>query len=132
VPQAPTSASQGLTNTPGSGSIGRAPSRNSRVKQSCTLLKPVSLASLRSRSENSRHKAIQQRTTQGCSIRLNHPTNCVRSLRGIRLVSRKLMSSCWTIRAIRAFVVISVSFVCNRVRRLEGSEVNGDEDDHLV
>ena len=53
--------------------MGRAPSFNSRVKQSCKLLKRVFFASLKSRSENSRHKAMPPRQTQGCSIRLSHP-----------------------------------------------------------
>ena len=34
----------------------------------------------------------------------------------MRLVSRKLRSSCWTRRAIRDLAVISVSFACNTVR----------------
>ena len=40
----------------------------------------------------------------------------VSNARGMRLVSRKLMSSCCTNRAIRDRAVISVSFACNTVR----------------
>src|ERR1700722_581258 len=96
----------------------RAPSFSSRVKQSCTLVKLVFFASLRSRSENSRHSAMQHLHTQGCSIRLTQPMKRVSKPRGIRLVSRKLMSSCCTMRAIKDFSVMSVSFACNTVRRL--------------
>src|ERR1700676_2079860 len=42
---------------------------------------------------------------------------CVNSRRGMRLVSRKLRSSCCTTRVITARTVISVSFDCNTVRR---------------
>jgi hypothetical protein len=41
------------------------------------------------------------------------------------LVRRKLMSSCWTTRAMRDFVVISVSFACNTVRRVKATQGYG-------
>src|SRR6185437_14434012 len=113
----PISASQGLIKHPGSVSMGRAPSLSSRVKHSCRLLKRACFASLRSRSENTRHSAIQAAHTRGCSMRLSRPTACPSQRRGMRLVSRKLMSSWPTTRAIRERVVILVSLTCNRVRR---------------
>ena len=58
------------------------------------------LASLRSRSEKKRHSAIDTSRTSGCSILLNHPMKCVSRRRGMRLVSRKLMSSCSNSRRI--------------------------------
>src|SRR6202044_2575222 len=121
-PQAPISASQGLTRLRGSGSMGRAPSFSSRVQQSCTLLKRRCFASLKSRSVNNFHNAMPPRQTQGCSIRLSHPMKRVNKARGMRLVSRKLMSSCWTNRAIRDRAVISVSFACNTVRASRPNE----------
>ena len=91
-------ASHGLTTTAGSGSTGRRPGRSSRVKQSCRLLNSVFLASDRSRSENSRQQAIETSRTSGFSILLNQPMKRVSAARGIRLVSRKLRSSCWVRR----------------------------------
>src|SRR5258708_34681250 len=87
-------ASHGLTTIDGSGSGGREPGRSSRVKQSCRLLKLVFRASVRSRSENSRQSAIERSRMSGCSILLNHPMNRVSAARGMRLVRRKLRSSC--------------------------------------
>ena len=58
-------ASHGLTRMAGSASIGRAPSLSSRVKQSCMLLNFVFLASVRSRSENSRQMPIEASRTSG-------------------------------------------------------------------
>ena len=99
APQAPTMASQGLTRISGRLSTGRAPSLSSRVKQSCILRKCVFFASRKSRSENSRQSPMDISRTSGCSIRLNQPMNWVARRRGIRLVSRKLMSSCCTRRS---------------------------------
>src|SRR5450631_4366603 len=109
VPKAPTMPSLGLATTAGSGSAGRKPGRSSRVKQSCRLLKLVSFASDRSRSENSRQQPIERSLTSGFSILLNHPSKRVSAARGIRLVSRKLRSSCWVRFAIRFFTVITLS-----------------------
>src|SRR5689334_15851000 len=101
--------SEGLATTAGSGSTGRSPSRSSRVKQSCRLLNSVFLASERSRSENSRQQAIDASRTSGFSILLNQPMNRVSAARGIRLVSRKLRSSCCVKRAISPRIVINLS-----------------------
>src|SRR5882672_8894694 len=101
--------SEGLTTSEGSGLAGRSPGRSSRVKQSCRLLNSVFLASDRSRSENSRQHAIEASRTNGFSILLNQPMNRVSAARGMRLVSRKLRSSCWVKRAIRPLIVINLS-----------------------
>src|SRR3954471_11230588 len=108
VPCAPMMPSEGLATMAGSASKGRRPGFNSRVKQSCRLLKRVSLASERSRSENSRQQAIDRSRTSGFSILLNQPMKRVIAARGIRLVSRKLRSSCWVSEAIRPFIVINL------------------------
>ena len=100
--------SEGLATTAGSGSAGRRPGRSSRVKQSCRLLNSVFLASDRSRSENSRQQAIEASRTSGFSILLNQPMKRVSAARGMRLVSRKLRSSCWVKRAIRPLIVINL------------------------
>src|ERR1700728_3240397 len=108
-PQAPTIASQGLTRMPVRPSTGRAPAFSSRVKQSCMLRKWLFFASLKSRSENSRHVAIERSRTTGCSIRLNQPMNWVARRRGMRLVRRKLMSSCAKRRSSWARTVMALS-----------------------
>src|SRR6267142_4825096 len=100
--------SEGLTTTPGSGSAGRSPGRSSRVKQSCRLLNSVFFASDRSRSENTRQHAIEASRTIRFSILLNQPMKRVSAARGIRLVSRKLRSSCWVKAAIRPRTVINL------------------------
>src|SRR5882757_10749282 len=100
--------SLGLTTIEGSGSAARRPGRSSRVKQSCRLLNSVFFASDRSRSENSRQQAIDRSRTIGFSILLNHPMKRVSAARGIRLVSRKLRSSCWVKAAIRPRTVINL------------------------
>src|SRR5260370_35689400 len=100
--------SEGLTTTPGSGSAGRSPGRSSRVKQSYRVLNSVFLDSDRSRSENSRQQAIEASRTSGFSILLNQPMNRVSAARGIRLVNRKLRSSCWVRPAIRPRTVINL------------------------
>src|SRR6266567_4760854 len=100
--------SLGLATMLGSGSGGRRPGRSSRVKQSCRLLKSVLRASDRSRSENSRQQAIDKSRTIGISILLNQPMKRVSAARGIRLVSRKLRSSCWVKAAIRPRIVINL------------------------
>src|ERR1700742_2726053 len=102
-------ASDGLATIDGSGSAGRRPGRSSRVKQSSRLLKLVFLASDRSRSENIRQQAIDRSRIKGCSILLNQPMNRVTAARGIRLVSRKLRSSCWVRAAIRLLIVMNLS-----------------------
>ena len=96
APQAPTIASQGLTRTSGSGSIGRAPSLSSRMKQSCRLVNSrlARLAQVEIGEQPPDARSTGSRTS-GCSILLNQPMNRVASRRGMRLVSRKLMSSCW-------------------------------------
>ena len=66
------------------------------------LLKLVFLASLRSRSENSRQIPIDRSRTSGCSILLSQPMNWVARRRGMRLVSRKLRSSCRADLAMRS------------------------------
>src|SRR6201994_2153762 len=109
APCAPTMASDGLPTIDGSGSAGRSPGRSSRVKQSCRLLKSVFLASDRSRSKNIRQEAIDRSRTTGFSILENHPINRVTAARGIRLVSRKLRSSCWVKLEIRLFIVMNLS-----------------------
>src|SRR5262249_44410243 len=116
VPQAPTIASHGLTRISARPSIGRAPSLSSRVKQSCMLRKCVFLASRKSRSVNSRHTPIDASRTSGCSIRLNQPINCVASRRGIRLVRRKLMSSCCKTRSSCARTVMGLSTPARKPR----------------
>src|SRR4051794_27671987 len=100
--------SEGLATTDGSGSAGRRPGRSSRVKQSCRLLNSVFLASDKSRSENSRQQAIEASRTNGFSILLNQPMKRVSAARGIRLVNRKLRSSCWVREAIRPRTVINL------------------------
>src|SRR5271163_4345897 len=80
------------------------------------LLKCGLFASLKSRSENSRQTAMLALHTQGCSMRLHHPIKRVSKRRGMRLVSRKLMSSCPSSRAMQDFAVILMSFACNTVR----------------
>src|SRR5689334_5587772 len=101
--------SDGLVTTAGSGSAGRSPGRSSRVKQSCRLLNSVFLASDRSRSENTRQHAIEATRTSGFSILLNQPMKRVSAARGMRLVSRKLRSSCWVKRAMARRSVINLS-----------------------
>ena len=86
------------------------------MKQSCRLRNSRLLASLRSRSENSRQAAIEKSRTSGCSIRLNQPMNWVASRRGIRLVSRKLMSSCSNIRRICVSLHRHVSLLNSRAK----------------
>src|SRR5436190_786754 len=108
-PNAPTMPSLGLATIAGSGSGGRRPGLSSRVKQSCRLLNSVFLASERSRSENSRQQAIERSRTTGFSILLNQPMKRVRAARGMRLVSRKLRSSCWVRLEIRALTVMNLS-----------------------
>src|SRR3954470_2880883 len=107
-PWAPTMPSDGLATMEGSGSKGRKPGWSSRVKQSCRLLKWVLRASDRSRSENSFHSAMEPSRTSGFSILLNQPMKRVSAARGIRLVNRKLRSSCWVREAIRPFIVINL------------------------
>jgi hypothetical protein len=63
-------------------------------------------ASLKSKSEKKRHMPIDRSRTNGCSIWLNQPMNCVASRRGIRLVSKKLRSSCASKRRMGARSVI--------------------------
>src|SRR6267154_2533552 len=108
VPKAPMMPSLGLATMAESGSAGRSPGRNSRVKQSCRLLNSAFLASARSRSENSRQQAIERSRTSGFSILLNQPMNRVMAARGIRLVSRKLRSSCWVKAEIRPLTVMNL------------------------
>src|SRR3954447_14405528 len=107
-PNAPMMPSEGLATTAGSGSAGRRPGRNSRVKQSCRLLNSVFLASDRSRSENSRQQAIEASRTKGFSILLNQPIKRVSAARGMRLVNRKLRSSCCVREAISPRIVINL------------------------
>src|SRR5215813_7818114 len=109
VPWAPTMASAGLATTFGSGSNGRRPGLSSRVKQSCRLLKCVCFASDRSRSENSFQHPIERSRTSGFSTLLKAPMNRVRAARGMRLVNRKLRSSCWVKVAIRLLTVMNLS-----------------------
>ncbi len=92
-PLAPTIASQGLTSTDGLASTGRAPSRSSRVKQSCRLSKRCFFASLRSRSVKAFHTAMDASRTSGWRMPLNQPMKRVSARRGTRLVSRKFRSS---------------------------------------
>src|SRR6201992_2142270 len=102
-------ASDGLATIAGSGSAGRRPGRSSRVKQSCRLLKLVFLASDKSRSENIRQQAIDRSRTTGFSILETQPMKRVTAARGIRLVSRKLRSSCWVRLEIRFRIVMNLS-----------------------
>src|SRR3954449_1696666 len=108
-PWAPTMPSDGLATMEGSGSKGRKPGLSSRVKQSCRLLKWVFCASDKSRSENSFHSAMEPSRTSGFSILLNQPMKRVRAARGMRLVSRKLRSSCWVRLEIRVLTVMNLS-----------------------
>src|SRR5882672_990790 len=107
-PCAPTIPSLGETTTDGSESTGRNPGRSSRVKQSCRLLNSVFFASDRSRSENSRQQAIEASRTKGFSILLNQPMKRVSAARGMRLVNRKLRSSCRVREAIIPRIVINL------------------------
>src|SRR5580704_16176456 len=95
--------------------MGRAPDLSSRVKQACRLLNFTVFASVKSRSENKRQRAMLPLHTHGFSMRLNQPMNRVASRRGMRLLKKKLMSSCWVRRAISDLAFIWLSFVCNRV-----------------
>src|ERR1700683_5236809 len=106
APWAPTMASLGLTTIAGSGSGGRRPGLSSRVKQSCRLLNSVFWASDKSRSLNIRQHAIDASRTTGFSILLNQPMNRVSAARGIRLVKRKLRSSCCVSAEIRPRIVM--------------------------
>ena len=94
APQAPTMASHGLTRTSGS-AIDRPRAVLELADEAIVHAAEARfLASRRSRSEKRRHAPIDRSRTSGCSMRLNQPMNCVTSRRGMRLVSRKLMSSC--------------------------------------
>src|SRR5512143_1418116 len=73
------------------------------------LLKWVLRASDRSRSENSRHSAIEVSRTIGFSILENQPMKRVRAARGMRFVNRKLRSSCWVKAEMRALTVMNLS-----------------------
>src|ERR1700691_2207572 len=64
--------------------------------------------------------------TQGCSIRLHQPMKRVTKRRGMRLLNRKLTSSCWVSRAMRDLAFIVVSLVCNTVRALRSSRGMGN------
>src|ERR1700719_3546705 len=101
--------SLGLTTIEGSGLGGRRPGLSSRVKQACRLLNSVFLASPKSRSENIREQAIEASRTSGLSILLNQPMNRVSAARGIRLVRRKLRSSCSVRAEIRPRTVMNLS-----------------------
>src|SRR5712671_5289170 len=101
--------SLGLTTIEGSGSAARRPGRSSRVKQSCRLLNSVFFASDRSKSENKRQQAIERPRTSGFSILLNQPMKRVMAARGMRLVSRKLRSSCWVRVDISPLTVMNLS-----------------------
>src|SRR4051812_17604715 len=108
-PWAPTMPSDGLATTAGSGSNGRRPGLSSRVKQSCRLLKWSFFPSDKSRSENSFHSAMEPSRTSGFSILENQPMKRVSAARGMRLVNRKLRSSCWVKEAMRALTVMNLS-----------------------
>src|SRR3984957_14649165 len=56
------------------------------------------------------------RQTHGFSMRLHQPMKRVTRRRGMRLLNRKLMSSCCVSRPIKDLAVILVSFACNTVR----------------
>ncbi len=86
-------ASQGLTRMAGSAAIGRAPSFNSRMKQSWRLVNRLFFASLRSRLEKAFQRPMAAELTSGCSIGLSRPMSNVSHWRGMRLVRRKLNSS---------------------------------------
>src|ERR1700733_8532691 len=92
-------ASQGLTSTLGSLSMGRTPGFSARMKQSCRLSNAGLAASSRFGSANRRQRPIERSRTKGWRILLTQPTNWVARRRGIRLVSKKLSSSCWPKRA---------------------------------
>src|ERR1700751_521386 len=109
APYAPMMASLGLTPIEGSGSLGRKPGLSSRVKQSCRLKNSAFLAWLRSRSENIRQHAIEASRTSGCSSLLNQPMKRVSAARGMRLVRRKLRSSCRVRAEIKLFTVMNLS-----------------------
>src|SRR6201996_6037975 len=102
-------ASVVLATTLGSGSNGRRSGFSSRVKQSCRLLKSLFFASARSRSENSFQQPIEKSRTREFSILLNQPMNRVSAARVMRLVNRKLRSSCWVKLAIRLLTVMNLS-----------------------
>src|SRR5271169_5807165 len=121
VPDAPTMASEGLATIAGSGSLGRKPGRSSRVKQSCRLLKLVFFASDRSRSENSRQQPIERSRTSGFSLFENHPMKRVAAARGMRLVNRKLRSSCWVKVEMRLFTVMNLSGGLDSAFRMDAS-----------
>jgi len=52
---------------------------------------------------------MEKSRTSGFSILLNHPMKRVSAARGMRLVSRKLRSSCRVKEAIRLFTVMNLS-----------------------
>src|SRR3989440_230340 len=101
--------SEGLTTTCGSPSAVRRQGRSSRVKQSCRLLNSDFFASDKSSSENSRQQAIDRSRTSEFSILLNQPMKRVTAARGIRLVNRKLRSSCSVSAEIRPLIVMNLS-----------------------
>ena len=88
-------ASHGLTRTSGSGSIGRAPSLSSRMKQSCRLREARLLRLVEIEvGKQAPERRSTGRAPAAARCLLNQPMNCVASRRGMRLVSRKLTSSC--------------------------------------
>ena len=102
-PEHLTIASYGEVRMFGLGWIGRRPGFNSLVKQSCRLLKVLVLDSERSKSLKVCQSAMELFTIQGCSSLLHQPIKRVRVILGIRLVSKKLRSSCWA-SCLRKFV----------------------------
>ena len=93
-PEAPTMASHGLVSFVESASTLRDPFFSSRVKQSCKLRNRVSFASLRFALVKNRMISIDGTLISGWRIRLNRFMKRVTAARGMRLVSRKLRSSC--------------------------------------
>src|SRR5262245_15090504 len=116
APHVPTIASQGLTSVLGSWLSGRLPSLSSRMKQSCRLANFVFFASLRSTSQKKRQMAIEMSRMSGRSILLNQPIRRVARRLGIRFVSAKLRTSCWSILAMRSRTVIWCHSSSGRVR----------------
>jgi hypothetical protein len=84
-PAAPTIASHGQTSTEGSGSIGRAPSLSSLVKQSCMVRNRVFLASSRFSSAKSRQTPRDRIAHDRAAY-----TEWLRQLRAVLCTERKI------------------------------------------
>ena len=97
-------ASHGLATTAGSGSTGRRPGLELAGEAVVQALELGLAAPPTDRDrKTAASSAIEASRTSGFSILLNQPMKRVSAARGMRLVSRKLRSSCWVKRGDQAF-----------------------------